>query len=234
MFKERVVIPPSPRRRVLKQFHSNHPGTNRMKSITRGYPYWPGTDKDIEVLVKGCLKCQLAAKGPPRENPIPWPETKKPWNRVHVDFAGPINGVTYLVLVDSHSKWPEVITMASAGASATISALNNIFATHGLPETIVSDNGTQFTSAQFREYCTNSEIWIRHRNQLYRGQVENPITPSILLSFLFDIFKLASLAQPQTSESPQKQSIQRPKRPRKQPRRPWVNSNSKSYEESAA
>ena len=77
MFKERVVIPPSLRRRVLKQFHSNHPGTNRMKAIARGYAYWPSIEKDIEGIVKDCLKCQLVAKGPPRENPIPWPETKK-------------------------------------------------------------------------------------------------------------------------------------------------------------
>ena len=129
-----------------------------MKAIARGYAYWPGMDKYIEGIVKDCPKCQLAGKGPPRENPIPWPETKKPWSRVHVDFAGPINGVTYLVLVDSHSKWPEVMTMPSTSASATISALDKIFSTHGLPETIVSDNGTQFTSAQFNEYCKSHAI----------------------------------------------------------------------------
>ena len=77
MFKERVVIPPSLRRRVLKQFHSNHPGTNRMKAIARGYAYWPGMDNDIEGIVKGCLKCQLTAAGQFRENTIPWPEIKK-------------------------------------------------------------------------------------------------------------------------------------------------------------
>ena len=83
-----------------------------MKSIARRYVYLPGMDKDIEVITKGSLKYQLVAKGPPRENPIHWPETKKPRSQVHVDFAGLINGVTYLVLVDSHSKWSEVITMS--------------------------------------------------------------------------------------------------------------------------
>ena len=58
MFKESAVIPPSLRRRgLLKQFHSNHPGTNRMKAIARGYAYWSGMDKDIEGIVKDCLKC---------------------------------------------------------------------------------------------------------------------------------------------------------------------------------
>ena len=100
-FKEGVVVLPSLRRIVLKQFHSNHPGTNRMKSIARRYAFWPGMDKDIDMLVKDCLKWQLASKGPPRENPTPWPETKK---KHGVDLAGPIIGVTYLVLVYSHSQ----------------------------------------------------------------------------------------------------------------------------------
>ena len=84
--------------------------------------------------------CQSVAKGLPRENPITWPVSKKPWRRVHADFAGPINGVTYLVLVDPSSKWPEVIKIASTSASDTISVLDKILAAHCLPETIVTDN----------------------------------------------------------------------------------------------
>ena len=100
----------------------------------------------------------MVAKGPPGGNPIPWPETEIPRGRVHIDFAGPNNRVTYLVLVDSHPKWPEVITMSPTSASATISVFDNIFATHGLPETIVSENETHFTSAQFKEYCKDHAI----------------------------------------------------------------------------
>ena len=76
---------------------------------------------------------------------------------MHFDFAGPINGVTYLVLVDTASKW-SVISVTSTSASATISVLDKIFPTHGLPETIVSDKRTQFTSAQFNEYCKSHAI----------------------------------------------------------------------------
>ena len=77
---------------------------------------------------------------------------------MHVDFAGPMNGVTNLILVDSHSKWPEIITLSKTNASANISVLDKIFATHGLPETIVSVNRIQFTSAQFNENCKSSAI----------------------------------------------------------------------------
>ena len=75
---------------------------------------------------------------------------KKPWNPVHVDFAGLINGATYLVFVDSRSKSPAVTTMVSTSASATICVLDNIFRSHRLSESVVAHNGTQFTSVQFR------------------------------------------------------------------------------------
>ena len=48
-----------------------------MKAIARRYAYLLGMEKNIEGLVKDCLKCQLAAKRQPRENQIPWTETKK-------------------------------------------------------------------------------------------------------------------------------------------------------------
>ena len=64
---------------------------------------------------------------------------------VHIDFAGPIGGRTYLVLVDAHSKWPEVIDMPSTTATKTIEALQSIFA-YGLPLQLVSDYGPQFSS----------------------------------------------------------------------------------------
>lgn len=71
---------------------------------------------------------------------------------MHVDFAGPINGVVYLALVDSHSKWPEVISLSSINTAATISAPGRIFMTHGFSEALMSDSGTQFYSSQFGEY----------------------------------------------------------------------------------
>ena len=59
----------------------------------------------------------------------------------------------HLIVIDSHSKWPKVILLTSATATATIAALRCIFSQHGLPEIVVSDNGTQFSSAQFHDFC---------------------------------------------------------------------------------
>ncbi|BHF58195.1 hypothetical protein SprV_0100114500 [Sparganum proliferum] len=142
MFADRVVIPSSLRPTVLRQFHAAHPGTSRMKSIARSFAYWPGIDGDIDDLVRRCTRCQQAAKMPPRQPPVPWEPPERPWSRVHIDFARPLNGVSYLILVDAYSKWPEIAPLKPATASATIAFLRRIFGQHGLPEVLVSDNGS--------------------------------------------------------------------------------------------
>ncbi|XP_055585260.1 uncharacterized protein K02A2.6-like [Uranotaenia lowii] len=71
---------------------------------------------------------------------------------------GPVDGVYFFVAVDSSSKWPEVIATKSTTASSTIKLLKQMFATFGIPETIVSDNGTQFTSFEFQTFCQQSGI----------------------------------------------------------------------------
>ena len=153
MFADRVVVPATLRLAVLRQFHSGHPGISRMKAIARGYAYWPGMDRDIEDWVKKCSRCQHAAKSPPRQEPIPWELPRGPWSRLHIDFAGPLDGLYYFVLVDAFSRWPEVVPLSHATSTSTISTLRRIFSVHGVPEVIVSDNGTQFTSSLFKDFC---------------------------------------------------------------------------------
>ena len=67
-------------------------------------------------------------------------------------------GKSFLIAVDAHSKWPEVIPMSTTTAEKTVSELRKLFATHGLPEQIVSDNGAQFTSQHFEEFMKLNEI----------------------------------------------------------------------------
>nr|VZH97087.1 unnamed protein product [Spirometra erinaceieuropaei] len=108
MIADRVVIPSSLRPIVLRQFHAAHHGISRMRSISRSFSYLLGIDGDIDDLVRRCSRCQQAAKMPPRQPPVPWQPSERPWSRVHIDFAGPVNGISYLILVDAYSKWPEI------------------------------------------------------------------------------------------------------------------------------
>ena len=67
-----------------------------------------------------------------------------------------------LVTVDAYTKWPEVHIVPSTAAQPTIDKLRMIFATHGLPLTLVSDNGSPFQSAEFRSFMTMNGIVHRH------------------------------------------------------------------------
>ena len=94
---------------------------------------------------------------PPTVQIHPWIFPARPWSRIHVDFAGPISGHMYMVFVDAYSKFPEVVKMTTTTAG-TITALRDIFSRHGLPEILVSDNGSKFTSREFEKFCVNNGI----------------------------------------------------------------------------
>lgn len=87
----------------------------------------------------------------------PWQYPSAPWDRIHIDF-GEWTGIHFLVVVDAYSEWPEVREMHSTTTHRTIEVLREIFATHGLPRVIVSDNGPQFTSEKFSTYLLNNRI----------------------------------------------------------------------------
>ena len=133
----RVVVPSSLRDAVLTELHETHPGMARMKGISRSYDWWPKIDSDIERIVSTCLVCQKMRSDPVKAPVHPWTFPTQPWSRIHVDFAGPVSGATYLVVVDAYSKFPEIVKMTSTTAAATINALRDIFNRYGLPEIMV-------------------------------------------------------------------------------------------------
>ena len=64
----------------------------------------------------------------------------------------------FLIEVDTKSKWMEVVQMSSTSTSTTIRALRDLFATHGLPEEIVGDNGPQFVAGERKDFLTASGV----------------------------------------------------------------------------
>ena len=115
-------------------------------------------DKELEEAVKQCNTCQRTRHLPTPAPLQPWEWPQCPWIRLHADYAGPFMGKMFLILVDAHSKWMEVKTVTSATSTVTIEHLCSIFATHGLPEMLVTDNGSVFTSAEFKLFLQRNGI----------------------------------------------------------------------------
>ena len=96
----RAVVPSALMNRVLKMLHEGHPGATRMKMLARRCVHWRGIDRDIEDKVRLCNSCQMAAKMPVRNELSQWPKPDGAWERIHIDFAGPMEGMMFLVVVD--------------------------------------------------------------------------------------------------------------------------------------
>ena len=143
---------------MLSELHEAHPGESHMKALARSYVWWPGLDQDIVKKVKDGDKCQANQKTPAEAPLHPWEWPGFPWSRIHVDYAGPYKGEMFLVVIDAYSKWLEVHCMKSTPSGATIEKLREKFAIHGLPATLVSDNGSNFISSEFEELMKRNGI----------------------------------------------------------------------------
>ncbi|UYV76537.1 K02A2.6-like [Cordylochernes scorpioides] len=154
----RVIIPTNLRAKMLDELHNSHQGIVGLKSVARTLFWWPGLDKDIEETVRRCNCCQSHASMPPRTTPVNWPPTNQPWDRVHIDHLGPFEQNLYLIVVDACTKWIEAIPVPNTSTRETIEQLRCLFARFGIPRTLVSDNGTGFTSEEFRQFMTRNGI----------------------------------------------------------------------------
>ena len=175
----RVVIPEKLRDRMLMQLHDGHGGMSKLKAIARSFFWWPGLDKQVENMVRNCSQC-IRSQSSPKSAPMHvWEFPSGPWERIHIDFAGPFLGKMFLLVVDAYSKWLEVEVMPiHITSSFTITKLRKIFATHGLPEVLVSDNGPSFVSSEFEEFLKKNGV--RHitsapYHPASNGQVERMV-----------------------------------------------------------
>ena len=133
---------------------------------TRGYykceggilVWWPLMDKQIEERVKGCWECQQHQPAPAKAPLHPWEWPFKPWSRLRVDFARSVEGHMLLILVDAYSKWIEVCAVKSTTSDVAMWCLRSVFARFGLPNTLVSDNGPCFVSAEFETFLERNGI----------------------------------------------------------------------------
>ncbi|KAI5181994.1 hypothetical protein NEOKW01_2137, partial [Nematocida sp. AWRm80] len=171
----RLVVPKALRPKLLSELHRTHAGGSRMKALARVYVWYPGIDKDIERVAATCQACAIQGPEPTRVALHPWEIPTKVWQRIHIDHAGPFLGHTWLIIVDAKSKWPEVVPVPSTASGVNIAELRRVFACHGYPEILVSDNGTCFTSqgwAEFMQECGIEHVFTPPYHPQSNGEAE--------------------------------------------------------------
>ena len=144
---------------ILQLAHEGHQGITKVKHL-RQRVWWPGMDLQAERYVRDCLGCQIVGPKPPPEPLKMTDPPRQAWHTIHVDYCGPFPSGEYLfIAVDETSKYPEVHITHSSSAATAIKHLTQIFATHGIPEVITSDN-VPFGSSEFAEWC--QQMGIKH------------------------------------------------------------------------
>ncbi|XP_017482654.1 PREDICTED: uncharacterized protein K02A2.6-like [Rhagoletis zephyria] len=155
----RVYIPNNLRQRVLDELHTAHFGVVRMKSLARAYVWWYQMHKDIENVVQKCIACQVTRPDPKRTMPVhSWKTPGKVFERVHVDYAGPVMGKYLFILIDAFSKWPEVHLTSNMTTETTVEKCREIFAQFGVTNVLVSDHGRQFNSTEFQKFLKENGV----------------------------------------------------------------------------
>ena len=106
-----MVIPNKLQDRVLEELHDGHLGVVKMETLTRSYVWWPNINAQLEELAKACSGCQQNSM-PTKASLHPWEWATTPWQRIHIDYAGPFQNSMFIVVVDALSKWPELIPVS--------------------------------------------------------------------------------------------------------------------------
>ncbi|XP_044181741.1 uncharacterized protein K02A2.6-like [Acropora millepora] len=167
LFKQdRVVIPSSLRSNIIRKLHTAHRGTEFTLRNARSCVFWPGINSQIEDICKNCNTCAQHARQHPREPLNPYPVPTLPWQLVSQDLFA-LNGSAYLITVDHHSDFYKLDRLPSIQSSSVIQTTKQHFSRHGVPHTLIPDNGAQFTSEAFRAFAekykfkhiTSSPYW---------------------------------------------------------------------------
>ena len=185
----RIILQESLRLKAIHIVHEGHQGLIKSKQLLHEKVWYPGIDKLAKNTVDTCIiiiiiiiiLCQATG---PKCPPEPLRMTTLPprrWHMVNIDFCGPFPGGAYLlVVIDAYSRFPKVEIVSSTSAQSTIPKLKRIFATHGIPKVLKSDNGPPFQSHAFHQFLKEHGIKHKPSSPLWpqgNGEAENLMKP---------------------------------------------------------
>ena len=146
----RIIIPWSLQEEYLKCLHTGHFGVSKCKGRAKSTVYWPGIDKDITNLIGRCDTCRQVQHAPSSydEHSV---EACYPSHIFCSDIAN-VNGKPNFVVVDYYSFFIYERPMPDLSSETLILALKTIFSKSGVPNILITDNGRQYCSKEFKEF----------------------------------------------------------------------------------
>ena len=148
---QRLYIPRALRQDTLARLHAGHQGIVKCRARAATSVWWPGLSTQLASLVNECSVCRPLRPVAPKPL-LPSDAPNLPWEVLGSDLFE-WNGAHYLLVVDYLSRFPEIAQLPETSSSTVISRLKSIFARHGIPKILRSDNGPQYSSTQFAAFA---------------------------------------------------------------------------------
>jgi hypothetical protein len=149
---DRLVIPKAHRKTMMESLHASHQGIEATLRRARETMYWPNMNAEIKDYVKKCDLCCSIGPKQSKETLISHEVPDRPWGKIATDLFE-FDGKEYLVTVDYFSNFFEIDRLYSTQAVSVIRKLKAHLARYGIPEELISDQGPQFTSGEFKNFC---------------------------------------------------------------------------------
>ena len=144
-----IIVPTSMRKEMKKLIHQGHQGIEKCRLRARTAFYWPGMSSEIEELVSSCATCLEHRNYQQKEELIQHDVPSSPWMKVGLDLFT-LKNKKYMLIVDYYSKYIEICLLPNTSSPTIIKYMKSIFARHGIPKTVISDN--PFDTAEFKKF----------------------------------------------------------------------------------
>ena len=149
---DRIIVPSSLQDEMRQKIHHGHLGIEKCKAHARSTLYWPGMISEIIDTVSKCDACVENRNYQPSEKLIPHEVPSTPWEKVRTDLFQ-LKNKDYLTVVDYTSTYFEVSALPNTLASTVVQHTKSILARFGIRKTVVSDNGPQYSSHQYKTFA---------------------------------------------------------------------------------
>ena len=173
---QRIVVPQSLQSQMLGLIHKSHFGIEKSKSSARELLYWPKVGADLERIIANCEFCNKYQNNQQRESMISHDISNERFLKVGMDILT-FKGKNYPMVVDYYSKYSELLPLPDKTASTNVEQCNSVFARHGNPVEIVSDN-MPFLSNEFLTFANTWSIKTTTSSPTYsqsNGQAERSV-----------------------------------------------------------
>ena len=148
----RPLVPVDFHRPVFEELHSlSHPGAHPTTRLAASRYVWPGLLKDVREWCRQCHRCQSSKISRHVRAPVTvLPPAVRRFGSVHLDIVGPLppseDHRYLLTMVDHYSRWPEAFPLKEIlAASCAAAFVCHWLPRYGVPDTVVTDRGAQFT-----------------------------------------------------------------------------------------